>query len=384
MENQYENQNDNQQENHYDNQYDDQYANQYVNRQMYPYPYFYQPSPEEQYKRDLKKTAGKAALLLFILGLGGNILSSLISIIYTSFATLIEALKGGSSGNFNVMELVSADNGMYVFFVSLLPMLLMDIIIIFVARKLLNMPLRSLFVKTQTGVVGNAVGIVVCIATGATASVLASLYMMLFDMLGITIPSPPLDISNEQPLPTVFTLVYICLLGPILEEIIFRGFFLKSLQKNGAWFAILFTSILFSLFHCNLVQFLPPFFMGVVLSILTVKADSIVPAIIAHIANNSLAMLLSYLFPEDSPYYDMMNNIYAVVGVIIFAVALLLYWNRLKQISKGDETYMKTGKKLKTAFSSGWSVGYLIFYGVIVIGNIVIFTLTDLLKGYLQ
>ncbi|WMJ24152.1 CPBP family intramembrane glutamic endopeptidase [Paludicola sp. MB14-C6] len=331
---------------------------------------YYGLDPKEEYKRDLKKTAGKSSMLLLILGLGGNILAFILLFFYIFLSVAIKMANGASLDTFDFMKAVDPQNGMFVFIASLLPIIIIDIVVIVIAKFVYKIKLKSFFRKSETGILRNAAGVITCLAAGGVGSLIATLYLMLFEKLGIPIPAPDFSLPKDQPIWAVLMLTYVCVVGPIFEEIIFRGFLLKSLQKYGSMFAIILTSILFSLFHGNLVQFIPPFLMGIVLGILTVKANTIIPAIVAHIINNSISMLLGYLFPEGSKYSGFVDYIYIVVGVLIIVVATILYWKKFKEISKGDETYMKTGAKIGTAFTSGWSIGYLIFYGILIVGMI--------------
>ena len=84
---------------------------------------------------------------------------------------------------------------------------------------------------------------------------------------------------------TVSMFLYAGFLGPIAEELLFRGLLLRNLQTYGKRFAIVATAILFGMFHGNILQ--SPFAMmvGLVLAYVTVEY-SIVWAIVLHIFNN--------------------------------------------------------------------------------------------------
>ena len=79
--------------------------------------------------------------------------------------------------------------------------------------------------------------------------------------------------------------LYAGFLGPIAEELLFRGLFLRTTEKYGKRFAIFSTALLFGMFHGNILQ--SPFAMmvGLVLAYVTIEY-SIVWAIILHIFNN--------------------------------------------------------------------------------------------------
>lgn len=86
--------------------------------------------------------------------------------------------------------------------------------------------------------------------------------------------------------------LYICLLGPILEELIFRGVLLDGLKKYGNAFGIIMSAVMFGLFHQRMAQCFSAITFGLVLGFIAVKTESIMPTVIIHILNNTLSSLL--------------------------------------------------------------------------------------------
>jgi hypothetical protein len=92
-------------------------------------------------------------------------------------------------------------------------------------------------------------------------------------------------------------ILYVVLLGPIFEEIIFRGAILRSLQTFGNNFAIVVSSILFGLYHLILFQGTFAFFVGLLLGYCALRF-SIKWAMLLHIANNAVSMSFMYFGVE--------------------------------------------------------------------------------------
>ena len=86
--------------------------------------------------------------------------------------------------------------------------------------------------------------------------------------------------------------LYITILGPISEELLFRGFLLRMLKPWGKQTAILVSALIFGLFHGNIIQIPFAFLVGLVLGYVTVEY-SIPWAIVLHIFNN---LVMSDLF----------------------------------------------------------------------------------------
>jgi uncharacterized protein len=81
----------------------------------------------------------------------------------------------------------------------------------------------------------------------------------------------------------VLAIIVVCVVAPISEETIFRGFIYGWLHRWGpAVFAIPLSAAIFSALHQQLVLFLPLFFVGLVLATLYQGSRSIIPGILTH------------------------------------------------------------------------------------------------------
>lgn len=86
-------------------------------------------------------------------------------------------------------------------------------------------------------------------------------------------------------------LAYTVLIGPVFEELLFRGVILRTLDKYHRTFAILVSSALFGMMHMNLSQGVTTFFIGCVLAYASLKEESMTLPIVLHIVNNLVAVL---------------------------------------------------------------------------------------------
>ncbi len=90
----------------------------------------------------------------------------------------------------------------------------------------------------------------------------------------------------------VMSLVQVCILAPIIEEILMRGYLLNGLAASyGSTIALLVSSFLFALLHFNMVQTLSAFICGILLGLLYLQTGSIFCCILTHAGYN----LISYL-----------------------------------------------------------------------------------------
>lgn len=93
----------------------------------------------------------------------------------------------------------------------------------------------------------------------------------------------------------------IALLAPVVEEVVFRGAILRKLLSGmqSKWGAICISAILFALVHANPAQMPHAFLMGWLMGWLYMRTGSIVPGVVFHWANNTVAYLMTVAYPGD-------------------------------------------------------------------------------------
>ena len=95
---------------------------------------------------------------------------------------------------------------------------------------------------------------------------------------------------------TFLLILTVILLGPIAEEIIFRGLTLHFARKVlSIKPAVLFTALLFGLYHGSIIQGIYAFVAGIIFCQITIKFKSILPAVFLHIMVNASV----YMIPQD-------------------------------------------------------------------------------------
>ncbi len=115
----------------------------------------------------------------------------------------------------------------------------------------------------------------------------------------------------------------VSVLGPILEEMLFRGAITRELLKRyKPQHAILFSGLIFGLFHINPAQVVPAMLIGFVLAWLYWRTKSIIPGIIIHIINNSLSCYITVVHPEAESLTDLFGGRAPVAFGILIAIAL--------------------------------------------------------------
>ncbi|WNY24292.1 hypothetical protein MmiHf6_16230 [Methanimicrococcus hongohii] len=153
--------------------------------------------------------------------------------------------------------------------------------------------------------------------------------------------------------------MYAAFIGPIAEEIVFRGAALHALKNHGKLFAIVTSAALFGLFHANFTQGVFAFFVGLVLGYVALEFSWKWAAVL-HIINNFvfgeiLSKLLEVIDPSIGDYILPALYIIFVVGAVI---TLFIERKNIKQYLSENKTrplfYLWT-------FTSFWMILYILF-----------------------
>lgn len=119
--------------------------------------------------------------------------------------------------------------------------------------------------------------------------------MQFFQRFGLSEEVPAYEV-NQDPLAQILFFIGVAVIPPLVEEFLFRGAILRLLRRGGDGFAIIFSSILFALFHGNLIQVVFAFICGLALAYTVIRTGNIWLAIIIHFLNNSWSVIYQILY----------------------------------------------------------------------------------------
>lgn len=156
--------------------------------------------------------------------------------------------------------------------------------------------------------------------------------------------------------------LYASILAPIAEEILFRGFILRSLRPYGKRFAILGSAFLFGIFHGNLMQTPYAFLVGLVLGWVAVEYSARWAVAVHMFVNLVTADLLTRLL-NLLPEMAAATIDWAVFGGFTIGAIVILAVNR-KKIRAYRESEWMDRRCLKCFFTNA---GILVMTGICVI-----------------
>jgi hypothetical protein len=134
---------------------------------------------------------------------------------------------------------------------------------------------------------------------------------------------------------SVTGIISIVIGAPFMEELMFRGaiegHFLR--QGKSPLFSIVISGLLFGLYHMNPAQIPFAFLLGCLLGWLYYRTGSLWPGILCHAVNNSLAVMLSFVYPDKDNISDIITNPALKWGLalagIIFTVLFVIVIARI-------------------------------------------------------
>jgi len=116
---------------------------------------------------------------------------------------------------------------------------------------------------------------------------------------------------------SVYTLIYIGIIVPIIEEIIFRGIILRELKVGGSLFAIIISSLVFTIPHS--VGLLHAFIGGLIMGFCYILTGNIRWSIIFHIVCNFVIVAILEWFEVLLPFVNL-NIVRLTMGVILVSI----------------------------------------------------------------
>ena len=137
--------------------------------------------------------------------------------------------------------------------------------------------------------------IVAIFSIGFADTIQVPLGVLIHDEVGDEI-----NASLFQNVSLIIQFISLCVIGPMCEELIFRGLVYRRIRDLlGVWTAVLLSSAFFGVYHQNLTQGVFAFFFGIVLAAVYEHYGTIWAAIAAHAANNLYAVILNALIERE-------------------------------------------------------------------------------------
>ena len=210
-----------------------------------------------------------------------------------------------------------------------------------------------------------------CLLINLVISYIVAILQSFLSTVGVTIPESDFTINTPDTASIVMQFVYVILLGPLAEELVYRGLILTLIKPFGKWLAVFVSALIFGLMHGNIPQMASSFASALVMGVVAVQCGSIIPTLVIHICNNLMASFLDF---SDAFGWEYGLEIFAGIRIVIylaggFAVFVYAYRLRIRE----EQYALTTGQRFGQVFTNIPMLIYLAY----LIGKIV----TDIIKA---
>lgn len=171
-------------------------------------------------------------------------------------------------------------------------------------------------------------GVLFWSAIAAIGTILPSEWLV--DQLEFTMPESTQKLF-EQIMGEPMGYLAIGLLAPLAEELVFRGAILRKLlgifSEKWHWIAIVISALIFGAVHGNVPQFIHATLIGLLLGWMYYRTKSILPGVMFHWVNNTVAYAMFNLMPQmaDGKLIDIFNGDHRMMVLgIIFSLFILI------------------------------------------------------------
>lgn len=125
----------------------------------------------------------------------------------------------------------------------------------------------------------------------------------------------------------MITVLYVLFVGPVTEELIFRGAILDRFYLAFPFLAAnILQAVLFGVYHMNLIQGLYAFGLGLVLGLVRYVSGSILVSALIHILFNATSYMTDYLFGGQEFLPIGAFAMLALFGTVLLFFGLRYWW----------------------------------------------------------
>lgn len=164
-------------------------------------------------------------------------------------------------------------------------------------------------------------------------------------------------IANKGTTGFVENFIVLCILAPILEELVCRGLIMNMLKRYGTTVMLICSSLAFALMHQSAETMIAIFFLGMVLGLIRIVSDSIFASMIAHSASNLYSLVLMMVMGDS----ENASLLIIFACIILFPIMLFSFLKRFNTV------------KAEKASPTGFSVAMILVIVLTVILNASIF-----------
>lgn len=225
------------------------------------------------------------------------------------------------------------------------------IILLFIAVFVFKVDLKSMLSPSREKAVGGAKWFSLSMTVNVVVTIIVSIFVSMLSSAGISVPQSDFSMTDSNAGTLIMQFLYVIAIGPICEELLYRGVIISLLKPYGKGVAVFFSAFLFGYMHGNIPQFMSAFAGGLVFAAIAVKYDSIIPTIVMHMLNNITASISDFTDVLGVSNDTSMNYYY---GIVIFCAVTGMYmlFVHLKDLKPVEEKnfVLTSGERYRAVF----------------------------------
>lgn len=150
----------------------------------------------------------------------------------------------------------------------------------------------------------------------------------------------------------------VAIIPSIFEEILFRGVFFGSMERQSTLFAVMFSTFIFALLHMDIFGFFGYIFLGLMTVMVMLRTNSLYAAILLHFVNNLTALIFEYL--NNVVYISDRVIVGLILGSIVVFIAGVFIFKIITPNPPKNKSKYVTKLLLQNIFSLPIILGVLI------------------------
>ncbi len=147
----------------------------------------------------------------------------------------------------------------------------------------------------------------------------------------------------ETAMARVMAFLVMCVVAPVMEELLFRGLMQGLLRPYGFWLAIVGQAVPFALLHGSAAAFVFALLAGLFFGWLSERSGSILPGMLLHFVNNSMAFAQTLLLQSGARGLAESMSLFNLIVFPLAALLVTVWWvrqggltRRLERVSRVD------------------------------------------------
>lgn len=167
---------------------------------------------------------------------------------------------------------------------------------------------------------------------------------------------------------TISMFLYAGIVGPIAEEIVYRGFVMNMLKPYGKHFAIVGSAIIFGIMHANVHQIFFATLVGLVLGYIAMEY-SLKWAVALHIFNNCIfGDVFGFLIKGFSENVQTILN--WGIQIIFFIIAVIVMVKQKKEVKEYFINNKEDKRKYRQLFLNVGMIAFMVMHFAMAIDGI--------------